>query len=1083
MTTGDYLRSINIASDLKFPSRLAHYQPTQKSLDVIRAVAGGKPSPATLVIAAYGSGKSLAAAIGGLIVDNSPATWPALETIAPRLRAVDPRYAKALKQRTEGAGRGLVLVLHGHIADLSAALSAAAGCKLGADLAATLDHIPAQAVRKGADRIAVIWDEFGRHLDGLVEQGRSGELLAVQELAEWAVRQMDPTASFTALLHQSLLAYGGRLSQAARASWRKVEGRFGVLRFVEDSVELYELIARLIAEARPIRRPVDDAKSLAAPAHEHGFFTGFDDQERLASALAEAGAITPAALALLPQLSSRVAQNERSVFTFLAELEQSRADPSLGQIGIEELYRYFGEAMRSDTGGGGTHRRWIETESARSRADDALEREVLAAACLLQLGAAGERRRLPVARLRFAVEAGSSHPEGMVEQAIADLLERKLLLHRHRNDDVSVWHGADLDVRGLIEAQKASASAEFALLATLAAECPAPVMQPLRYNSERAITRYFTGTYLRAADFLAAALDDLTLAPADDADGRILYLIPDSQEQLEAAAAHAAHLPNERSDLVVVIPNRPLEIGEVALELFVLRRLLRDHALLDQDPLIERELEELAAVARDNLVRLTDELTRPERQSAMWCTAGRDLGVDRVIPAAEALSRLTEERFGRTPRIQNEQIVRRKLSRPMVNARKKCVGAIIEQSGQPELGMAGWTTPDASIARTVLIRTGLYREAGDRTWRWASPDEVTDPDLAAVWRHIECFFAEPRATTKTFDELTGALSAPPYGLRTGLLPVLLAAGLKAFARCVAIRELTDASPVYLPDIKPSIIERIATVPGRFEIEVLALDDGIELYLRAIRDEFALAADAHEADLVRACFDAIDAWRRQLPEAALTTKRLGDEVAPFQLALRVTSDPIDLLFRAFPVIASGAGDWDDVLCYVSRMRKRVEDLKEGYALEAIAIASRLFGVARNGDSNLLERVQSWVDCFPMDVLPLDQLDGQTKSILNRGRSLANGHDTESSFARALSGILLGKDFERWNDGTGRLFERELHGRLQAVERAALATDEPTAAMAPLLQNRIAELLVRLRNSVGPDATAAFVKDIIDRNSLK
>lgn len=902
MTTGDYLRSINIASDLKFPSRLAHYQPTQKSLDVIRAVAGGKPSPATLVIAAYGSGKSLAAAIGGLIVDNSPATWPALETIAPRLRAVDPRYAKALKQRTEGAGRGLVLVLHGHIADLSAALSAAAGCKLGADLAATLDHIPAQAVRKGADRIAVIWDEFGRHLDGLVEQGRSGELLAVQELAEWAVRQMDPTASFTALLHQSLLAYGGRLSQAARASWRKVEGRFGVLRFVEDSVELYELIARLIAEARPIRRPVDDAKSLAAPAHEHGFFTGFDDQERLASALAEAGAITPAALALLPQLSSRVAQNERSVFTFLAELEQSRADPSLGQIGIEELYRYFGEAMRSDTGGGGTHRRWIETESARSRADDALEREVLAAACLLQLGAAGERRRLPVARLRFAVEAGSSHPEGMVEQAIADLLERKLLLHRHRNDDVSVWHGADLDVRGLIEAQKASASAEFALLATLAAECPAPVMQPLRYNSERAITRYFTGTYLRAADFLAAALDDLTLAPADDADGRILYLIPDSQEQLEAAAAHAAHLPNERSDLVVVIPNRPLEIGEVALELFVLRRLLRDHALLDQDPLIERELEELAAVARDNLVRLTDELTRPERQSAMWCTAGRDLGVDRVIPAAEALSRLTEERFGRTPRIQNEQIVRRKLSRPMVNARKKCVGAIIEQSGQPELGMAGWTTPDASIARTVLIRTGLYREAGDRTWRWASPDEVTDPDLAAVWRHIECFFAEPRATTKTFDELTGALSAPPYGLRTGLLPVLLAAGLKAFARCVAIRELTDASPVYLPDIKPSIIERIATVPGRFEIEVLALDDGIELYLRAIRDEFALAADAHEADLVRACFDAIDAWRRQLPEAALTTKRLGDEVAPFQHALRVTSDPIDLLFRAFPVIA-------------------------------------------------------------------------------------------------------------------------------------------------------------------------------------
>lgn len=703
MTTGDYLRSINIASDLRAPTRLAHYHPTKKSLDVIRAVAGGKPSAATLVIAAYGSGKSLAAAVGGLIVENGPANWPALQAISPRLEAIDARYAKALATRTESAARGLVLALHGHIDDLATALAAAAGCKTGADLNTTLDRIRVRAERKNVDRIAIIWDEFGRHLEWLVEHGRSGDLLAVQELAEWTVRQETPRASFTALLHQSLLAYGGRLSQAARSSWRKVEGRFGMLRFVEDSVELYELIARLVARALPRQRPADEAQKLAEWAVRYGFFTGFDDPERLAAVLATAGAMTPGALDLLPHLAGRVAQNERSVFTFLSELEATPAESSPDQIGIEQLYKYFGEAMRSDTGGGGTHRRWIETESARSRADNALERELLAAACLLQLGAAGERRHLPAGRLCFAVGAGTAHARKVVDQAFANLVKRKLLLHRHRNDDVSVWHGADFDVRGLIEAQKATATAEFALPETLAAECPAPVVQPLRYNSERAITRFFQGAYLRAADFLDAAADELMPAPTDSADGHLLYLLPDSQEQLDAAASEASKLPADRHDLVVVVPKRPLEIGEVTLELVVLRRLLRDQALLDKDPLIERELEELMAVARDNLVRLTDELTRPERGRATWFAAGRDLGVDQGLPAAEALSRLTYERFGSTPRIQNEQIVRHELSRPMVNARKKCVGAIIERSGEPELGMTGWTTPDASIVRTVLI--------------------------------------------------------------------------------------------------------------------------------------------------------------------------------------------------------------------------------------------------------------------------------------------------------------------------------------------------------------------------------------------
>ena len=61
-------KSINIVEDFAFPARASHYRPTSKSMDIVQAVIGEGGSRATSIIATYGSGKSLAAMVGGLIV-------------------------------------------------------------------------------------------------------------------------------------------------------------------------------------------------------------------------------------------------------------------------------------------------------------------------------------------------------------------------------------------------------------------------------------------------------------------------------------------------------------------------------------------------------------------------------------------------------------------------------------------------------------------------------------------------------------------------------------------------------------------------------------------------------------------------------------------------------------------------------------------------------------------------------------------------------------------------------------------------------------------------------------------------------
>jgi hypothetical protein len=428
-------RSVNLREDLLDPRRLAHYQPTRRSAPVVRAVLEGG---AQMVIAAYGSGKSLAAGVGCLLVSNRDKAI--LRKLGARMAAVDPDLATAAEHRIKKRDKGRVIILSGYIRDLPAALCEAVGARNGRSIDTALDAL--DAVER-ADRLAIVWDEFGRHLEGIVHEGRSRELDAVQELAEWAVRSRAPSASLTLLLHQNLLAYATVLNQTSRNEWRKIEGRFAQIRFVEDSQELYALAATIISELRPAGMIPPKEKALrriARGAIAAGWFDGMSDEVRVTDLLGKAYPLSAAALYTLPRLVARIGQNERSLFGFIDSADLSRP------VGMEEIYQGFSDAMRCDVGIGGSHRRWVEAETARSRAADGVEGEALAAACLLQMGVDGERRRLCRAALETAIASREGFSPERAAAAVDSLISRKLLLHRRLNNDVSIWHGADVDL-------------------------------------------------------------------------------------------------------------------------------------------------------------------------------------------------------------------------------------------------------------------------------------------------------------------------------------------------------------------------------------------------------------------------------------------------------------------------------------------------------------------------------------------------------------------------------------------------------------------------------------------------------------
>lgn len=1035
MNGADFFRSLSLVEDLEHPERFSHYRPTRRALPIITAIVD--PGATTMVIAPYGSGKSLAAGVGALLVFNSDDDRGALEPILDRVDQVDAAVGAALRSRFASPLQGHVVVLSGMVEDPIAAIADALGMKQAPK---SVEGFGKKMRDAGWDHVAIVWDEFGRHLEGLVADGRSGELDVVQRLAERVSRATEPTMSLTLLLHQNLLAYATRLNETSRSEWRKIEGRFRPLRMIEDSQEFYRLIAEVVSEMRPpenaaIMPPV--TQGIAEEVVKWKWLDGIEDASQALVILNDARPLSPGALQILPTLVARVGQNERSLFSFLREIDLTR------KVDIEAVYTSFSDAMRTDVGIGGTYRRWIETESARSRADTVLQRMLLAAACLLQLGISGERRRLPRDVLELAV-AEADVPSADVATAVDDLLEAKLLLWRTHTDDVAVWHGADIDVAIRVREERERRSSAFDLRTFLEDRFPAPHLRAPRHNAEYGVNRFLMGRYASVSELGA-------LVEEGAADGSIIYVLAEDKAEIAAARKLA-----KKSDIkaIIVVPDRPLAAESAAIELTSIEALRADKEFVASDPMVTTEIDELQSVAFEELATLLRGLIDPRATGSTWYSQGQLLEVSPERPGPMAASRLLSQWFDKTPRIANEQLMRSAASRTMQTARVRVVGSILERSDRERLGYEeGDRSAEGSIYRTVIENTGL-RPVGST--RFADPDQVADPGLQEVWFRIADFFRTPTGRNGgAYRDLGGfvtTLASAPMGVPMAVIPVLIAAGFKHFSRAVALYD----SGRYVADTLGFQFDSMVSNPEGFCVQVLDPTPDFVEYLSEIAYVFAHERPAAGDELVRFAHDALTRWLLTVPDGSRRSQKLGIHARGLLRTVGSSSDPVQLLLKDLPTALGAKGPSPSLIGKLEAARNEIDHLRDQFAQDAVEVIAESFRSAYLG-VDPLETVTAWAGCF--DAASLDRRDDLRivdRAVLRKAVEAVNGRFSPKSLANALSSILLQRSLDKWDDRTAAQFRSALRDARERIEAAALDTETPTAALRPIVQARVEEL---------------------------
>ena len=1073
-----FLRSINLVYDADEPERIAHFRPTAKTVPLLKALIGEEEERAYFVVAPYGSGKSLTATYALQVIENRPGVAGSLGQIADRLEAVSPELARSVRRRGRNRKkRGVVVALHGYRPNVAEALRDAAvlsmkRLKLGRQARpleglntegpGALEEVLAALQKKAeeceCDQVVLLWDEFGRHLESLLNEGRASALAEIQVLAEFVSRTRGVPATMGLFLHQSLLQYAGNMTQSVRSEWTKIEGRFRTLQYVDESEEIYRLVSEVVASRRGDAKLAGiHARNAARECKTHGLF-GEAAITEIQQVLHRAYPLEPVTLYLLPRLAARVAQNERTLFSFLDAVDLD------GEVGPAALYDYFAPVMRSDTSVGGTYRQWLETESALTKVSSEDGARALKAACLLSLGMSGERSRAGLGLLRFALKGYARTDSG--EEVVEQLVERKLLLHRRHSDQVAVWHGTDVGLRGRLEEEKRRQVEQFDDLGFLSEEISPPAWRPVEYNSRHCVRRYLAGRYECAATLPESLGQDQYLRRLDPGtDGEVLYVLAESHEEIsQAEQAVRSDLNADR--IVVALPREPLPIREAALEVWCLLRMQTDSELVGADPLVGPELQQMTDDAQGHLQKLLDRLVRPGSDGPRWFHKGKPMRrADSPRGLRTALSNIMEEVFRHCPRINNEMIVRHRPSAVVVNARKKLMLGILERSGMEGLGIEG-NSPDSSMFRCVLLHTGLYRQDKGR-WRFAAPEEIEDPGLKLVWEKVQAFLTEPGAKPKDPRKFLHNLMEPPYGVREGLLPILLAAGLKAFPSALSLTK----DGAYVADILPSVIESLCREPDRFRVSVLELDDESEKYLRGLHRIFTSDPEyeAPEADLVRLCHDALEAWKAQLPAAALTTRQLTPAGQKLQQLIRKGGDPVRLILQDLPRLGGEDGATSEALQGIEAARQELMDVTRAYAQQAGGAVRRAIHLGdRDRRKNLQTVAKEWADCFSWSFIERLGPASTTTSML---KIMQMNYRSDEKLADSLATLLVGRPLARWDDSTIAHFERELQATVQQIEESALdlsgLLEDSSAAqgLSIFLEGRIGELFAKLVDLVG------------------
>ena len=876
----------------------------------------------------------------------------------------------------------------------------------------------------GYSGIYIVFDEFTKYIESQDGKASGNNMKLLQSMCELSTDSEQAQVFITMVAHKSIKEYGNHLSIETINSFTGIEGRLIEKFFITSSKNNYELIkSAIIKDEERIEAIPGYDKLLGKTALDKyyvlpAFKTVFDKRAFDSIVLKGCYPMNPVAAYLLLNVSEKVAQNERTLFTFISNdepnsmarfvAEHEKDDP--WTIGADLIYDYFSSLFKKDVNNEFVHSIWLSADYALKKAETDNQKRVIKALAIALI--VNKEEEIPADEKYLPLSIGIDDGG----QVIDELVQKEIIYKKAATNTYVFKTRAGSALKTEVKRQREIKGSNVNYSKALEDITGEHFIVPRRYNSDHMMTRYFRNEFMFADDFLS--LNDSKVIEEDDADGKVITLFSFVGIKQEEIKKHISELGSKK--LLIVCPKRGMKIDKQLRDYEILQELRDNHSFTNNNEILNGELPLLEEDLVVEVEKAYRELYLDDPDTRIFYFDGEK--VRKCVTVESGVNQICESLYYKSPRINNEIINRHNLTSAQTKkARATIIQAILQNEAADEKFYEG-TNQEATLFRSLFVRTGLIGDSGE-----------TDPNLTEIIGKINAFVESCSDKKRSFLKLVSALVKDPYGMREGVIPVYLA---------YVLSNRREDIVVYFDDtemqMSQDIIVNICENPDDYALFVSKADLQKEKYIDSLNLLFEVDDNRNlTTNRIKNILICMQRWFRALPQVSRNVPYLEEYAsnkssAQCLLEMRrqlqkLEVNPYEILFVEIPEAFGTEGNYEKTFKLIDRSKTEFDDYFNWLEQKAVTGIFEVFDKRKKRD--LYHVLKNWYE----------NQSEQSKKGLFSGRitsfmscvdklNIYDDGETAKRIVKAVTDVYL----EDWNEGAYEAFIQELDTLKRDIE---------------------------------------------------
>ena len=901
---------------------------------------------------------------------------------------------------------------------------------LGFDVVELYESVAKGLKSKGYTGIYVVYDEFSKYLETNISEASVSDTKMLQDFAEKCNRSRDLQMHLMLISHKEISNYIDTLPKNKVDGWRGVSERFKHIHLNNNFMQTYEIIASVIQKEKKSWDLYCENNTEYFDTMKSGYLTHpiFNDvsAEDKKGTIYNCFPLHPVTTYILPRLSERVAQNERTLFTFLSangqatlpEFLNSFNDDVFSVVTPDIVFDYFEPLFRKEVYSGDLHQNYVLASTILNRLEEnSLESKIVKTISLIYILQQFERLKPTTSEISEIYAIHYSRKEIM--DAINKLIDEEYVIYLNRSTSylkLKQSSGVDIykEINDFVEKKTKSITTKEILNSVNFNSH----LYPSRYNDDKEMTRYFAFEFI-SADEVSSDVDWKAKSNQINADGVVYGIIPNSSTDLLELIEILKKTSVNCNNILFTVPKRFKQIDDIAKELYAVT-ILKDTVL--DDVVLRDEYE----IVYDDLKNVIEDYirsyTHPENYAVTYINNGAIENITRKAELSEKLSEICFDIFANTPVINYEVINKNEISTVAVNSRGKIIAALLRNELESNLGFTG-SGQEVSMMRSTLKNTEiLVEENGIVSINLCPNDDL----LAGMLHTIEEFVKESAQHERIcLSELYYRLTSPEYGigLRKGIIPIFLSAVFHEYKQKIVLFDKFGQI-----QINADSMLMINSAPENYFIAFIDWNPEKEQFVDRLEktfDRFVIQSEKNISSydyVVR----AMGRWYLALPKYTkeMRTTPYGEKTDRryilFLKTLKKNSGGHELLFESLPEVFGysefNPGLSENIAAAKDYFDSIIKDLKDVLIDEVKKSFVLKNDTSRISLMSVSSVVTDWCESLDQNVFQQLFTDG-TDKMLALFKTVTNDEET---FIARLAKLVTGLRLEDWDNTTKDVF---------------------------------------------------------------